>query len=1018
MPDTEVERTIDVEELWIPVGLRAVFGGQIIGLALKAATRTIDDKFHVHSLHCYFLLPGDHKIPIIFRVAEDRTGRSYATRSVTATQKGKTIFSMMASFTIPETSLLQFQIKMPAVPSPHEFKSTEEQMRELLDNPKAKFFHDSIRMRLQQSDLGKLNTYPTMDRYNRAYSALNKVFESKGFVSKGTFVENHPVSELAKEITCSAKQYEALARRWEIIKELRIKGDLAGKLDETYFCWEEDFDLKKYASAAKFGKGSETVYDEKVRKAFDIPAQDCEIEYDKVELSILLAAVQRLAPLGKKLVAKFYKIHIYEKGGHFGKHRDTLHSTDHYATLIVPFWRSYFTGGAFILDIDGHEVNINSAQSVCFLTDVFHRIEPVKKGTRVTMQFDLYIKDVDDSVEGFLDFAENTEETDDDDTSGDNYEIVPFYQKRGYSRKYRKQDIEESKYKLIDALKKDRIDNPSAEISILLTHKYSRVANEQHLKAGDLVLYKTIADQFEVNLGYFVNSCFTDYEGKYEPAGSNVFHVSTFSDVGNLVNYVERTAVGNREITNGYEDRNVEHGEGKYTARVFSAGNAEFQCIKETGFIEHTGNESQVGENVYVSLVLNVGPQKRPIQRATTAFSRQQTRHINVFAEFAKSVKRQVEENKDFQKDVKMLSAETEKVTESEAMKNAKKAVSATSEATAKVIGAVGTAVEATMNNPVIKATGQAISKTAETVAEVTHKVADPIMETKAAKTVAKGVDSIKKDVVGIAGNAYFAEYKPKEIREKEKEELLAKRKAVNPTDEFGIPRVEGPIEENEEASGVVLHKSSKFNETWEKFKQDSPIAQKLFSFSKSMEENDSAVLRFWRNLKEKTVMEESETVKVIKAIRSVDPTFNQSEFLQETAHFVVPDLLDAYLKADEAVLQEWLTEAAFAGISFGFKAQKEAGLISDCKLVDYRNCEIEKMMMLEEEIPIIVVKFSTTEILLFRNKKGDIALGAEDKLQTARYIAAFTKTKLINPEAEYNPNTNGWTIVQWHRAA
>lgn len=138
------------KELWIPVGLRAVFGGQIIGLALKAATRTIDSKFHVHSLHCYFLLPGDHKIPIIFRVAEDRTGRSYATRSVTATQKGKTIFSMMASFTIPETSLLEFQIRMPNVPSPDDFKSTEEQMRELLDNPKAKFFHNSIRMRLQQ----------------------------------------------------------------------------------------------------------------------------------------------------------------------------------------------------------------------------------------------------------------------------------------------------------------------------------------------------------------------------------------------------------------------------------------------------------------------------------------------------------------------------------------------------------------------------------------------------------------------------------------------------------------------------------------------------------------------------------------------------------------------------------------------------------------------------------------------------------------------------------------------------
>ncbi|KAJ3320267.1 protein translocase subunit [Boothiomyces sp. JEL0866] len=409
---------------------------------------------------------------------------------------------------------------------------------------------------------------------------------------------------------------------------------------------------------------------------------------------------------------------------------------------------------------------------------------------------------------------------------------------------------------------------------------------------------------------------------------------------------------------------------------------------------------------------------QRPIQRATNVFAKQQVRQVNVLAEFAKSVKRQVEENKDFQKDVKMLSAETEKVVESEAMKNAKKAVTATSEATSKVIGAVGSAVEATMNNPVVKATGEAISKTAETVAEVTQKVAEPILETKAAKTVAKGVDSIKKDVVGIAGNAYFAEYKPKDVRDKEKEELMAKRKVANPADEFGIPRVEGPIEENADASGVVLHKSSKFNEAWEKFKQDSPIAQKLFSFSKTLEENDSSVMRFWRNLREKTVIEESETVQVIRAIRAVEPTFNQNDFLQETAHFVIPDLLEAYLKGEEALLQEWLTEGAYASIAYGFKAQKEAGLVSDCKLVDYRNCEIEKMMLLEEETPIILVKFSTTEILLFRNKKGDIALGAEDQLQSARYVLAFTKTKLINPDAEYNPKTNGWTIVQWARAA
>jgi import inner membrane translocase subunit TIM44 len=101
----------------------------------------------------------------------------------------------------------------------------------------------------------------------------------------------------------------------------------------------------------------------------------------------------------------------------------------------------------------------------------------------------------------------------------------------------------------------------------------------------------------------------------------------------------------------------------------------------------------------------------------------QQTRNVNVFSEFVNSVKRQVKENEQLQKDVKLLSQESQKVTESEAMKNAKKAISKTSEATSKVIGAVGSAVDATLETPLVKATGQVISKTTKVVADVTQKV-------------------------------------------------------------------------------------------------------------------------------------------------------------------------------------------------------------------------------------------------------------------------------------------------------
>ena len=76
------------------------------------------------------------------------------------------------------------------------------------------------------------------------------------------------------------------------------------------------------------------------------------------------------------------------------------------------------------------------------------------------------------------------------------------------------------------------------------------------------------------------------------------------------------------------------------------------------------------------------------------------------------------------------------------------------------------------------------------------------------------------------------------------------------------------------------------------------------------------------------------------------------------------------------------------------FIAQKTQGLISDCKLLDIRNTEIRKVSLLENELPVIMITFTAQEILLFRNKKGEIALGREDAIQTSNYVFAFTKAQ------------------------
>ena len=106
--------------------LQRVFGGQVIAQSLVAAGRTVDTKDRLpHSLHAYFLIGGDPKIPIVYEVERIRDGRSFTTRTVKAIQHGQAIFSMMVSFHVEEQAF-DHQMKMPDVPGPDALPSDSE----------------------------------------------------------------------------------------------------------------------------------------------------------------------------------------------------------------------------------------------------------------------------------------------------------------------------------------------------------------------------------------------------------------------------------------------------------------------------------------------------------------------------------------------------------------------------------------------------------------------------------------------------------------------------------------------------------------------------------------------------------------------------------------------------------------------------------------------------------------------------------------------------------------------------
>ncbi|KAK7389964.1 hypothetical protein VNO78_25261 [Psophocarpus tetragonolobus] len=163
-----------------------VFGGQMIGQALAAASKSVDSLKLVHSLHAYFILAGDLRMPITYQVHRVRDGKSFATRKVDGIQKGNVVFTLLASFQVEESGMVHQQVYIPSVPSPDKLLPMEELRERRLTDPRlpityrnkvatTKFIPWPIEIRLCE--------YQTATNMTKSPPCLRYWFRAKGKLS-------------------------------------------------------------------------------------------------------------------------------------------------------------------------------------------------------------------------------------------------------------------------------------------------------------------------------------------------------------------------------------------------------------------------------------------------------------------------------------------------------------------------------------------------------------------------------------------------------------------------------------------------------------------------------------------------------------------------------------------------------------------------------------------------------------------------------------------------------------------
>ncbi|KAJ7193826.1 hypothetical protein GGX14DRAFT_405192 [Mycena pura] len=401
---------------------------------------------------------------------------------------------------------------------------------------------------------------------------------------------------------------------WMEEQTIKIAGEDAG----TIWAPKVDVILSK-STASPFGKGDETVLDPEYRNGREVVAAD--VELGSFPENDINEAIQKALFPGesRKVSLSLYKLAIYEKGGHFDWHRDTTHSDDHHATVLVALNTSWSGGDLKLrrenvtVSPDMHTKMVKlwaggtgreTLGAVAFFTDIEHMVEPVTEGVRIILQFDVHVSKAEEVKEK----DEDKDDEDEDDEDEDNEDKDNEGREEGFVAEAmgvhcENPDLEQSSLPLssaandanmleiIDAIKELHADGVY-EVGFPLQHLYRKASiAPEYLKCTDARLYAALDRVFRVSLHPVMLEECSDYDGKWKR-----------DEITGLKFDLPESQFGKFGEDDDDEEDN-DSGRPKKKAKVqkifyLSKISPLFQ-ISSVDYIDHTGNEAQPAENKY-----------------------------------------------------------------------------------------------------------------------------------------------------------------------------------------------------------------------------------------------------------------------------------------------------------------------------------------------------------------------------------------------------------------------------------
>ncbi|KAM0343135.1 hypothetical protein ACHAPU_008884 [Fusarium lateritium] len=371
---------------------------------------------------------------------------------------------------------------------------------------------------------------------------------------------------------------------------------------------------------------------------------------------------------------------------------------------------------------------------------------------------------------------------------------------------------------------------------------------------------------------------------------------------------------------------------------------------------------------------------------------------------FMETMNTEFQKSQEWNESTKQIAHSANQFAESEGVRRAREAYEKSTGAVSSTLGkgakatagAIGKGASWTWDTSVVKG----VRKAANVTGDAMDKATQPIRNTEAYKNV--------KDVIDDGSSMRYGGWVEKEERRKRREALDKQR---------GYKAPEAMEEDINAGTSVTLHKDAAWKEAWRDFRDQNKYVQGLFSLRGKYDESENPLVSTARSITDRIggFFAENENAMVIKKFRSMDPNFQTEPFLQELREYILPEVLDAYVKGDTEVLKLWLSAAQYSVYEALTKQYLQAGMKSDGKILDIRNVDILRARMLDPgEVPVFIITCRTQEVHVYRNAKtNELAAGMEDKVQLVTYAIGITRV----PEDVNNPETRGWRLIEMQKS-